>query len=217
MPRVEFQYTLLSDGSKDRVLMSILTWLLYQHLPNDCAVQANWADLRRLPRPPKTLHERIRVAVELYPCDVLFIHRDAECISWIDRKAEIDRAIVDACGTTAIPPAIAVVPVRMTESWLLFNVTAIRTAACNPHGSVDLVLPRLADLESISDPKNVLNGLILDATELGTHRRGRFNVSNAVGRIPQFIEDFSPLRELAAFSNLEEELTRTITSQCWGG
>ena len=55
----ELQYTLLSDGSTDRVLMPMLTWLLHEHLPN-CAVQRDWADLRRLPKPPKTLHERFR-------------------------------------------------------------------------------------------------------------------------------------------------------------
>ena len=95
------------------------------------------------------MHEKIQAAVKWYPCDLLFIHRDAEGQSLLERKAEIDEAVSLACKTVAIPPAIAVVPVRMTEAWLLFDIPAIRAAAGNPNGSVDLDLPRLADVEGL--------------------------------------------------------------------
>jgi hypothetical protein len=98
----------------------------------------------------------------------------------------------------------------MTESWLLFDVGAIRTAAGNPNGVVDLGLPRLADVENIPDPKNVLHRAILDASEKGARRRERFKVSIAVHQIPQYIEDFSPLRVLTAFAALEERIKETI-------
>jgi hypothetical protein len=45
----EISYTLLCDGSSDKALLPILTWLLRTHQVK-CAIQANWADLRRLPR-----------------------------------------------------------------------------------------------------------------------------------------------------------------------
>jgi len=208
----ELQYTLLSDGPTDKALMPILTWLLHEHLPH-CAVQPNWADLRRVPRLPRTLHERVQAATNLYPCNLLFVHRDAEGASPPDRKAEVHDAVSLARDTGVIPPAIAVVPVRMTEAWLLFDVPAIRAAAGNPNGSVNLDLPRSADLESIPNPKTVLRGLILEATELGTHRRGRFDVSNAIQRIPRYIDDFSPLRVLSAFAALEERIVEVLKEQ----
>ncbi|MEH2437636.1 MAG: hypothetical protein V7K25_25980 [Nostoc sp.] len=40
----ELCYTLLSDGSSDKALMPILTWLLREHQV-ECAIQSNWADL----------------------------------------------------------------------------------------------------------------------------------------------------------------------------
>jgi len=64
----ELCYTLLSDGSSDKALMPILTWLLRKYQV-ECAIQSNWADLRRLPKPPKTLLPRIISSLELYPCD----------------------------------------------------------------------------------------------------------------------------------------------------
>lgn len=73
----QLRYTLLSDGSSDKALLPILTWLLrFHHV--DCAIQSEWADLRRLPNPPRNLSEEIERSLELYPCDLLFVHRDAE-------------------------------------------------------------------------------------------------------------------------------------------
>jgi len=211
---IDLQYTLLSDGSTDRVLMPILTWLLHQHLPN-LAVQARWADLGRLRRPPKRAHEKIQKAVDLYPCNMIFVHRDGETASVQDRQNEVGDAVTLASRTATVPPAVAVVPVRMIEAWLLVDAPAIRAAADNPNGSVNLSLPRPEDVENIPDPKAMLSGLILEATELGTHRRRRFDVSIAIQRIPRYIDDFSPLRDLPAFAALETRIMDVIKEQQW--
>ena len=85
-------YTLLSDGSSDRALMPLLDWLLRQHMPS-IAIQGSWADLRRLPRPPRSLVNRIQTSVDLFPCDLLFVHRDAprlygQCpATWLSSQA----------------------------------------------------------------------------------------------------------------------------------
>ena len=73
----EIHYTLISDGPSDRALLPILTWTLREK-GEVSRSQAEWADLRRLPRTPQTLHERILNAIDLFPCDLLFVHRDAE-------------------------------------------------------------------------------------------------------------------------------------------
>ncbi|MHC4566509.1 MAG: hypothetical protein ACYTE3_12205 [Planctomycetota bacterium] len=165
---------------------------------------------------PKKLHQKIAASTDLYRCDLLFVHRDAERTSLEDRLDEVGRAIEEASRMKEIPPSIGVVPVRMTEAWLLFDAGAIREAADNPNGTVRLNLPRLNRLEGIPDPKARLHALIREAAELGTHRTSRFRVGHRVQRIPEYIQDFSPLRESTAFANLEEELRRTIESQGWG-
>ncbi len=211
----ELQYTLLSDGSSDRVLMPILTWLLHQLLPN-CPVQSRWADLRRLPNCPRKLCDRIRTTADLYgPCDLLFVHRDAETASMDQRRGEIHDAIRRAWPDGNPLPAIAVIPVRMMEAWLLFNETAIRQAAGNPNGTVILSMPRLIDVEDIPDPKDVLHNLVLAATDLPMRRRKRFDVNKAVPLIPKYIDDFSPLKNLLAFSSLENQVVQTITDRRW--
>jgi len=84
----ELYYTFLTDGSSDKALMPVLTCLLRVNQV-ECAIQPQWADLRRLRKPPKTLSLRIIQSLELYPCDLLFIHRDAEREPRENRVAEI--------------------------------------------------------------------------------------------------------------------------------
>jgi len=210
----EIRYTLLSDGPSDKALMPILTWLLREHFPN-LPIQRRWSDLRRLRTPPRELHEKIRESIKLYPCDLLFVHRDAETTSLIERLSEINQAVSNAGVDRQMPAVICVVPIRMTEAWLLFDINAIRQAAGNPNGTVPLNLPTLSDVESIPNPKRVLRDILRTATELGARRRRRFDTNIAVQRIPECIEDFSPLRSLSAFIALEDGLKRTIESQCW--
>jgi hypothetical protein len=209
----ELEFTLLTDEA----LVPILTWLLHQHLP-DIPIQSRWADLRRLPRPPRELADKILKSTELYPCDLLFIHRDAEKASLDTRLNEIKKALNKASTNSTniqIPPAVGVVPVRMTETWLLFDVDAIRQAAGNPNGTVYLDMPALRDLEKQKEPKKDLHALLQTATELGSHRKKRFDTNSAILRIPEYIDDFSPLRKLSAFTALEKEIKTTLKSQGW--
>ncbi len=149
----ELRYTLVSDGSSDRALLPILSWLLHEHGVL-CPIQAEWADLRWLPNPPKSLVGRIEQSLDLYPCNLLFVHRDAENRSYAQRKAEIEHALTAI--RPSLHPCVCVVPVRMLEAWLLIDQAALRRAAGNPNGRVPLELAYPSKLEECSDPKNIL-------------------------------------------------------------
>jgi hypothetical protein len=200
------RYTLLSDGSSDRALMPILTWLIRRHVPGP--IQRDWADLRRLPSPPKTLAEKIDTALTLYPCDLLFVHRDAENQERGIRAEQIQNA--REASNSAEFPAVCVVPVRMTEAWLLFDADAIRQAAGNPNGQAALQLPDLSDVEDLPDPKSQLHELLRTASERSGRRLKKFQPSKAAIMVPEFVADFGPLRTLPAFAALERELQTVL-------
>jgi len=94
--------------------------------------------------------ERIRKCVELCPCDLLVIHRDAEGETRETRENEI-RAAMNSLGDIEVP-FVCVVPVRMQEAWLLVDENAIRQAAGNPRGRDTLTMPRLNEVERLPDP-----------------------------------------------------------------
>lgn len=210
----ELRYTLLSDGSSDRALLPLLTWLLHEHI-FECAVQPEWADLRRLPTVPRTLADRIQKSVELYPCDLLFVHRDAEREPQEVRGNEIRQAVEVVSTVISLPPIICVIPIRMQEAWLLFDERALRKASGNPHGKMPLRFPRVDEIESLPDPKERLNELIREASGLSGRRRKKIPVSTYAQRVLEFIDDFSPLRRASAFNILEEEVKQMAREQGW--
>jgi hypothetical protein len=200
------RYTLIADGSSDRVLIPILDWVLKQHLKKT-AIQAAWADLRSLKKPLKELHEKIGRAIELYPCDVLFIHRDAESQSRKQRLEEIETAMTEIKTHKHIP----VIPVRMQEAWLLIEESAIRQAAGNPNGRERIELPKIKKLESLPDPKEKLYQLLVDASGLTGRQRKRFEAGKSVHRLVDLITDFSALRKLSAFNALETDIKTQLS------
>ncbi|MCB2263030.1 MAG: hypothetical protein LGR52_08845 [Candidatus Thiosymbion ectosymbiont of Robbea hypermnestra] len=201
MDRLEF--TLLTDGSSDAILIYPLEWMLRQHCK--AAVTGTWADLRRLQKPPKNLRGRIDAALELYPCDLLFVHRDAEAVPLEQRVAEIRAAVTELSD-----PPVPVVPVRMQETWFLIDEPALRRAAGNPHGRVDLAMPAIDRLERIPDPKQMLYELLLKASELKGRGRKKFNPGQQAIRLGKLIEDYSPLRKLTAFQHTEEQTVAAL-------
>ncbi|MCE2393957.1 hypothetical protein J4G02_05100 [Candidatus Poribacteria bacterium] len=209
----ELRYTLVTDGSSDIALIPILTWLLREN-GVAYAIQSAWADLNRIPHQKRRrLEDKIHWGLELYPCDLLFVHRDAEREPRENRVSEITTAIQSV--VISVPPRICVVPVRMQEAWLLFDEPAINHAAGNSSNRQSLYLPAISRLEDLPDPKTVLHERLKQASNLKGRRLSGFPVSEYARRVTEFIQDFSPLRALSAFAALESELQQIIKQQGW--
>lgn len=200
------RFTLLTEGGSDRSLIPIARWLFEQLLPEHTPVRGEFADVSRLPSPPGSLSERIRYAVDLYPCDVLLVHRDADSQDAQPRFAEIREAYGEADVESTL---VCVVPIRETEAWLLFDETAIRRAAGNPNGTVPLSLPS-GNVERIANPKGLLLDSLRTASELTGRRRKRFRAGEARWKLANQIDSFEPLRKLAAFRRFEADVGRFI-------
>ncbi len=209
----DLKLTLLTDGSSDEVLTRHLEWLVRRHVATTRTIQSEWADLRSFRDKPAGLADRVRRASEFYPCDLLFVHRDAEKQDPQLRYDEIRNAL------EAIPSVresvVSVVPVRMQEAWLLFDEAAIRRAAGNPNGKDDLELPPLRKLENLPDPKSVLVQCLRTASGLTGRRLKQFRGRQAARRVAEYIEDFSPLLQLDAFRKLDSHVEAEFLRRGW--
>lgn len=194
--------TLVTDGSSDVVLVRILEWLVGQLTPQE--IEVRWADLRVVRRRPQGLSERLAVAIELYPCRILFVHRDAEGQNPDLRYAEIQAANQTAC------PHVCVVPVRMQEAWLLHDEAALRQAADRPSGTEVLNLPPAARWERLPDPKAVLHSALRTANGSTGRRARNFRPGRAAHRLAELVTDWSALRGLSAFRRLETDTKNAL-------
>ena len=195
----------MTDGSSDKVLTVILTWVIRELLPN-ASIQSKFADLRKLSNPPRSLEDRMLSALKGYPCEILFIHRDSENQPLDKRKNEIMEAWNKVRKPNQKNSVVAVIPVRMSETWLLCDAEAIKAASGNPNGRVNLKMPSIKRLEDESNPKKLFHSLIQRASELKGRNLTKLNVHRSVHLVAEYTKDFSPLRNLPAFQKLEEEI-----------
>lgn len=200
------QFTLFADGSTDRALLPLLHWLVREtHGPDTVAHEffsrpQFHADL--------SFTERLQTALDLAPCDILFVHRDAEKQDPLLRHNEIAIAVETLNAQYAKVPHVCVVPVRMTEAWLLADESAIRKAAGRPKSIEPLDLPKLNRIDAIPDPKATLYELLREASGKIGRRRASFDVREAAALVPEFVDSFAPLRQLGAFARLEADLSK---------
>ena len=157
-----------------------------------------------------SLAQRLRRAYNDYEPNIIVCHRDAESMPLDDRISEINTAQ----ATAGIPiPVVAAVPVKMIESWLLTDPTAIRCAADNKNGSTNLDLPQTRKIERLADPKQTLFLALRTASDLSAQRLRKFNEHRARSRVASFMKDFGELRKLNSFVNFESLLINAIDMQ----
>jgi hypothetical protein len=166
--------------------MPILEWALWQ-AGVTAGLLGVWAELRGLRNSPVGLRNKIRTAIELYPCELLFVHRDAEGQGRAIRITEINDTIDELRQSGITIPHVCAVLVRMQEAWLLIDEVAIRTAVGNQYGRVQLQLPRLHEIEALHDPKEVLFELLTTASEFSGRRLRKFSCAKARLRITSLI------------------------------
>ena len=202
---------MLSEGKSDAALLPIIMWVFRQQIGADSIVTGDRVDEGRLPK----TGNRLRLAIETYPCDFLIIHRDADGENWEVRKREI----ASWCEETTLADTrpIAIVPVRETEAWLLVDAQAIRRAAGNPNGRVDLKLPAPNKLEQLVDAKEHLLATLRLASELSGRRLKKFDERGARLLIGEKISDYRVLRALKAFERFEAEVRHQLLEAGIGG
>jgi hypothetical protein len=196
-------YTLLADGSSDKALIPIINWTLEQ-IPN-IRFNSQFAELSLKSKARAGLFRRAEEAIKVYECDILLMHRDAEKLPANFRIEEI-RNDLAKLGKPYIP----IVPIRMTEAWLLIDEQAIRSAASNPNGTIELSIPRANRLEDIPDPKNVLFETLKLASELPAGRLRKFRPEACRHRVAELISDYSQLRKISAFVQFESDLMACV-------
>lgn len=204
---LSIKYTFSSEGPSDRVLQQHINWALERltSLPFD----GEWADPSIFDVRARDVATRAAQALAYYPCNLLFVHRDADADGFEVRRSEIRNALRQAgIGVLAVP----VVPVRMTESWLLCSESAIRCAAGRPAGTEALAIPSLRNLEGLTDPKVRFEEVLCKASEHKGRKLDQFrrDIPSLKYRVAELVDDFEPLLQIPAFREFYCELEAVL-------
>jgi len=191
----------LADGSSDEPLGAHVASLARFH---DIDLDVVTPDLRRLDNPPgRTVHARLARMLEIdRDFDVLLVHRDVEAQDVGKRVAEIQRG-VDKCSVDW--PCVSIVPIRMTEAWLLLDEQAVRSVAGRPSGKAHLALPLPSQVETVPNPKAMLQQSLRTASGFSGRRLVKFKRDFPEHRrqLLERLDRNGPVQALQAWKALE--------------
>ena len=187
----QLTWSIVADGGTDRLLVPVIQWAIHRLDPDVEILE------------PEFRKRRGSVEESLGACSsgamIIFVHRDSESLSLQDRLREFE--------TVTRPNVVPVVPVQMSEAWILFDGPAVARAAGSRDAEVPV--PRVAEIESIGNPKERLDKLLFRAAGEPAGRRGRiFRRSIAQRRVSvaEYITDYRPLENVPAFRSFQGDL-----------
>ena len=188
-------YAVVADGGTDRLLVPIIQWAVHRLDPGVEILEPEFRKRRG----------SITDFLRAYSTGamLIFVHRDSEGLALEERLKEFD--------TVDRPEVVPVVPVRMSESWILFDGSAIAQAAGSASALVPVTVPSIVQIENISAPKDRLDKLLFQAAGSPVGRRGRNFKRSIVQRrvsVAQYISDYSPLEHLPAFRSFQDSLAQ---------
>ncbi len=196
------RFLLVCEGSSDTALLPHIQRLLTRYGYPDSPGEA-WSDGRRLV-------DKVRNGLQrLGQFDLLFVHRDADNAGANPRYHEIENAIQEA---EYRGPWVAIVPVRMTEAWILLDEAAIRRVVRRPDGRTLLALPTPRESERMADPKTILETVLLDASETRGRRRReiREDLPNLRRQLLRNLPVGGPLEQLASWSRFRDDAVAAL-------
>ena len=102
----ELRFTLLADGPGDRCLLGLLEWEFRERGLSFISqfADAGAVELARKPGDNR-LGERVAAALRAFPCDLLFVHRDAEARPAEERFEEIEAGPFGKPGSRTRSPS----------------------------------------------------------------------------------------------------------------
>ena len=167
----------------------------------------------RLPPPPrKTIQGKLQAIKDLGgEYDLLVVHRDADRDGRLHRLDEITKAVTQVMPSVAYVP---VIPIRMTEAWLLLDEKSIRLVAGNPNGRKTLNLPAASRAESVPDPKELLRTALVRASELSGRRLDKFKArfNSHRHQLLERIEPDGPINQVRSWCDFVSDLKSGLTS-----
>ena len=187
----QLAWSVVADGGTDSLLVPIIQWAVHRIDPGVEILEPEFR--KRIGSVADFLTTYETGAM------LIFVHRDSENLGLDERRREFE--------TLDRQDFVPVVPVRMSESWILFDGPAIAKAAGSPSSQVPV--PPIAEIESIPDPKYRLNELLFRAAGAPTGRKGKIFRSSITRRrvsVAEYITDYSPLENVPAFRSFQEVL-----------
>ena len=199
-------YLFLSEGTSDQSIIPLINKIILNNYNVTInTIIPNFNSVR--PR-PSGLTLKIKAVQKLYESiDFLVIHRDADSVGRDHRMNEIKSAIASVSPSFDF---VAMIPVRMTEAWLLVDQAAIIHAMERPTYNKKIIFPPIKKIEKLAYPKNLLLQIVQEIADLPKRRKNELNFPRIRKNIGEHISNYTILKILPAFALFEADLLSVL-------
>jgi Domain of unknown function (DUF4276) len=205
-----FNGLFIAEGSSDMPIADIVERMFFD---KGVSVYLRKPDFGLLGRVPKDVQSRLKAGEELSDgaVDFVVVHRDADNAGYEARREEIQGALQSLAGN---PLCVPVIPIRMTEAWILLDEAAIRLTAGNPRGRTSLKLPRLHEIETCPNPKQLLAAALLEAADVSGRRRERLSkrFNQHRKQLLERLDTSGPVNQLSSWQKLVKDIDAVVAN-----
>jgi hypothetical protein len=202
-----------AEGTTDQRFLSNIIRKTFEHAVYDCNTGIEVYEPEYLPKPEGDFVSQIvRVSSEYSYFHVICVHSDSDHPSIenvlrnkIEPALHAVRKSENACKNL-----VAIIPVQMTEAWLLADFELLKAKIGTDRTNNELGLPtRINQIEGLSNPKEVVSGAIRKAQETLSKRRRKLSVSSLYSPISQEIS-IDILTKLPSFNRFLGEVRKSL-------
>ena len=204
-----------AEGSTDVRFLDNVIERTFTEAAIDCKGVIEVYPPQYIPTQEKAFNEKVleaAIAADQQGLMVLCVHTDADDSS--DEKARAERihpsfeAVLQAENGNICKNLAAIVPVQMTEAWLLADEAVLLDAVMSSKTLKELGIEHTP--ESYSDPKAIIKEAIRSAHQNKRKRhRQQVSISDLYGPVGQQC-DLGKLRKLSSFQKFEEEVRQAL-------
>jgi hypothetical protein len=202
-----------TEGTTDQRFLSNVIRKAFEHVIFECNSVIEIYDPEYLPKPQGGFVSQIKnIALNFSYFHVICIHCDSDnpSIELVLQKKihpaiKAVNKIDEACKNL-----ISIIPVQMTEAWLLADLDLLKSKIGTDKSNIELGLPtNIAQIEGYANPKDVISEAIRLAQEHLSKRRRKISISNLYSPVSQEIS-IDILSQLPSFNRFLEEVRKAL-------
>ena len=207
------QIAITTEGSTDNRFLSFIIQKTFENLALDCTSYIEVYEPQEIEKiNGPFVQNAVSLSKKYNYFQIICIHCDADDSTVTNvLKTKITPAIegINSSEEECCKNIVAVVPVHMTESWMLANPVLIADRIDSSIPIVDLGLPKISQIETITDPKQTIINAINISEKKGRRKSRKLSISQLYSPISKELK-LEDLRKLKSFQTFEERCREAL-------
>lgn len=207
------QIAITTEGPTDNRFLPFIIQKTFENLALDCNSYIEVYEPQEIEKiSGPFVKSAITISKKYNYFQIICIHCDADDHSEDNvLKTKITPTIdgINSSSEDCCKNIVAVIPIYMTEAWMLANPTLLSKRIDSSMSVSDLGLPKISQVETITDPKQTIINAINISEKQGRRRSKKLSISQLYSPISKEL-NLEDLRNLKSFQVFEKRCREAL-------